>query len=184
MCRCRAAVLAAALALLACSSPPEKERHQAEGAVAAARAAGAAEYASGALATAEAALGHYDAAVAARDYREALRVAVEARDGAYQAAKIASDEKARLRSTAERLATQVEAAAATLRAIVGREGAGRTPAATNDRVLVADAEMALQKARSEMEAERFRAASEILQPIAERLRVRLPMPPSGRRRDR
>jgi hypothetical protein len=88
---------------VACSAPPDQERHQAEGAIAAARAAGAATYAPQTLAIAESALDGYSAAVQQRDYREALRLALEARDTAFLATRAAGDEKAAQRSRAERL---------------------------------------------------------------------------------
>ena len=84
-----------AILFTACSSPPDKERHQAEGAIAAAREAGAEAYAPNELAIAETSLNKYEAAVAERDYRLALSLAVEARDTAYRAAKHAAAGKPR-----------------------------------------------------------------------------------------
>ena len=69
--------------------------------MAAARAADAAIYAPEGLQAAEAALQKYDEAVAQRDYRQALNLAIEARDKAYEAAKQAGDAKAAARSQAE-----------------------------------------------------------------------------------
>ena len=83
----------ALVVLGACSEPPNKERQQAEARVAAARAADAAIYAPEGLQAAEAALQKYDEAVAQRDYRQALNLALEARDQAYEAAKQAGDAK-------------------------------------------------------------------------------------------
>ena len=78
--------IAFAIAGLACSGPPAKEHQEAESALAAARAAQAAVYAPAELKLADSALADYDAAVAQRDYRQALRLAIEARDGAFVAA--------------------------------------------------------------------------------------------------
>lgn len=111
MCRSASlAVLLSSLVLLsACSTPPEKERGQAEGAIAAARAASAEVYAADELLAAEAALSEYDAAVAQGDYRQALNAALAARDRAYEAVTRASTAKAEARGRAERLVTAIEA---------------------------------------------------------------------------
>jgi len=86
---------------MACAAPPDKELHQAEGAIAAAKTADAERYAPDELRAAETALHNYDAAVAARDYRQALRLAMDAQVSASEAAKRAGDEKALARSHAE-----------------------------------------------------------------------------------
>ena len=98
-----ACVLLGALVLPGCSDPPEKERQQAEGALEAARAAGADVYAPIEFQDAQASLKKYDDAVAQRDYRLALNDALEARDRAYEAVKQAGDKKAELRSQTDRL---------------------------------------------------------------------------------
>lgn len=103
-------VLLSSLAVVsACSQPPAKERGQAEGAIAAARAASAEVYAADELLAAEAALGEYDTAVAQGDYRAALNAALSARDRAYEAVRHASTAKAQARGRAERLVTEIEA---------------------------------------------------------------------------
>ncbi len=103
-------VLLSSLAFVsACSQPPDKERGQAEGAIAAARAASAEVYAADELLAAESALGEYDSAVAQGDYRAALNAALAARDRAYEAVRHASTAKAEARGRAERLVTEIEA---------------------------------------------------------------------------
>jgi hypothetical protein len=85
-----------------CAEPPSKEMHQAQGAIDAARAAGAAEYAATELEAAVAALAQSDVAVEARDYRLALAHALNSREQAQAAAKTAVDGRARARGDAER----------------------------------------------------------------------------------
>jgi hypothetical protein len=106
------AVLFASLTLLACSQPPEKERGQAEGAIAAARAASADVYAADELLAAEQALEQYDAAVTTGDYRQALNAALEARDRAYAAVTRASTARAEARGRADSLVTTIESLSA------------------------------------------------------------------------
>jgi hypothetical protein len=170
--RRRVCVLIVTLALAtACSAPPEKERHQAEGAIAAAREAGAATYAPTELAAAEAALQKYDGAVAQRDYRQALSLAFEARDAAYQAAKRSSDEKAAARSQADTLATDaarlIEIGRTRLASPAGRAAA----VGARLRPLLARAESTLQEARTSVEAQDYRDAASRLRPIVEELRA-------------
>jgi hypothetical protein len=169
-----AAAVACVLALsIGCSSPPDNERHQAEGAIAAARAADAGRYAPKALEMAESALAGYDAAVAQRDYREALRLALEARDTAYQAARDASDEKAAARSRAEQLLAEGTTLLDTFDARPGTRGPGRvTPGAEVASATVAgDARAAMQEARLKLGQADYRGAAETLAPVIARLRA-------------
>jgi hypothetical protein len=179
----RRALAAAAVLVtaVACSTPPEKERHQAEGAIAAAREVGAAVYAPAELAAAEGALQKYDDAVAQRDYRQALSLAVEARDTAYQAAKKSGDEKAAARSRAEALVTEVtrlmQLARTRLTAVP------RGPTVAKLRAAMGHADPALQDARSRLERQDYRGALAVLAPRADELRAQLESasPPAPRR---
>lgn len=152
------------LAASACSAPPDNERHQAEGAITAARAADAPTYAAATLAAAEEALSRYDTAVAERDYREALRLAVEARDSGYQATREAANEKAIQRGRAERLTAEVTAALDVVR---------RQPAATaaRRRLWLTDAAEALQEARTVFERQDYRQVVARLEPILARFQA-------------
>jgi hypothetical protein len=91
----------------ACAEPPSKEMHQAQGAIDAARAAGAEQYAAGELKAAVDALAGAEAAVAQRDYRLALNHALDSRERAQNAAKAAVDGRATARGHAERLLGEV-----------------------------------------------------------------------------
>jgi hypothetical protein len=172
----RTALALFAIALLtACSEPPIKERHQAEGGIAAARAADAATYAPEPLQAAEAALIKYDEAVARRDYRQALNFAIEARDRAYEAAKQASNEKAVARSAAEKLVDDVEALVKTATSRLSPTGNPRLGAGAADRVRASlrAAPQALQEARTLIQRQDYRGAFLRLRPLAEDLRREL-----------
>lgn len=164
----RFATLIALISLVSCSAPPEKERHQAEGAIAAAREAGAALYASTDLKTAEDALLKYDAAVAQHDYRQALSLAVEARDTAYQAAKRAADQKAAARADAERLLADAEQAIQEARThLRGANAPARL------RALVPALESSMQDARSALAHQDYLTAMTGLRPEVEAVRAEL-----------
>src|SRR6058998_2285636 len=84
-----------------CGEPPDKEMQQAQGAIDAARAAGADQYAVEEFSAAQAALKRANDAVEQRDYRLALNDALDARERAQNAAKQAADGKAVARTEAE-----------------------------------------------------------------------------------
>jgi hypothetical protein len=91
-----------ALLALGCAEPPHKEMDQAQGAIDAARAAGADRYATTEFTAATAALDSANAAAAGGDYRLALNHALESREQAQNAARTASETRARLRGDLER----------------------------------------------------------------------------------
>ncbi len=103
-------ILLSVFLTVACSEPPNKELHQAQGAIDAARAAGAAVYAPEELKGAVDALTRAQDAVGQRDYRLALNHALDSRERAQAAAKRAADERATVRSEAERLLADTAAA--------------------------------------------------------------------------
>jgi hypothetical protein len=181
-----ASVLLITALTLACSEPPTKEQHQAEGALAAARAADAAIYAPDQLKAAEAALQKYDAAVAERDYRGALNDALDARDLAYAAAKQASDDKAAARGRAETLVAQLDALTRTATARLAGTATPRLSSQAAERVRAAlrTAPSALQEARSLLEKQDYRGAIKRLEPVVQTLQRELQPPAAGRRRGR
>jgi hypothetical protein len=163
--------VALAAAVVACSEPPTKERDQAQGALEAARAAGAAAYAAAELRSAEKALAGYDAAVGQRDYRLALSLAIDARESAYAAARRAADEKARSRTEAEQLiATVQKGITAIEQRLNGKIGPRPTrPIATRLSATLKTTTAALQKARSRLAAEDYRSVVAVLGPIRKAL---------------
>src|SRR5713226_5821968 len=95
-------VIIVSMLAAACGEPPEKEMQQAQGAIDAARATGADQYARDEFNAAEAALKRAQDAVAQRDYRQALNDALDARERAQTAAKDTVNLKATARANAEK----------------------------------------------------------------------------------
>jgi hypothetical protein len=95
-------VFVSLLAPLACAEPPNKELDQAQGAIEAARAAGADQFATDEIRSASDALARAHTAVGQRDYRQALSLALDAKERARDAARTSAERMAQLRSEAER----------------------------------------------------------------------------------
>jgi hypothetical protein len=179
MTRRRAAALFFAALLSACSDPPVEERQQAQGAIEAARAAGAETYATAEFNDAQSALKRYDDAVAQRDYRQALSAALEARDRAYDAAKQASNKKSEQRSQADRLAAELDTLVTSASARL-TSGSARPVGASAERLkAVRDAgRIALQEARTLAEKQDYPAAVAKLTPAIADFRRELNAPPA------
>jgi hypothetical protein len=163
MCRCRLLlplVLVAALAAAACGDPPDKEIQQAQGAIDAAKAVGADEYAHDEFAAAQNALKNANDAVAQRDYRLALNHALDARDRAQTAATEAADRKAKARLDADHALTAATAALENTRARLKAAEANRVAPRTlaEARRSLASAEHGVQKARTDAETGAYLAA--------------------------
>jgi hypothetical protein len=180
------AAVTALAAVVACSEPPAKEREQAQGAIAAAKAAGAEAYAAEELRAAETALAGYDTAVGAGDYRAALGAAIEARESAYAAARRAADEKAATRSQAEQLLVAVNAHVATIEQRLSGGSPRPAPAtAAKLRASLKNANTAVQEARSLLAVQDYRGAVTLLAPVRETLAADLaPAASSAGRRGR
>ena len=133
--------------IVACSEPPNKELHQAQGAIDAARAAGAAIYAPEELKGAVDALTRAQEAVGQRDYRLALNHALDSRERAQAAAKRAADERAAARSDAERLLADTTAAISIASVRLKAAEDARTPAQS-----IATLRAAIETARKATEA--------------------------------
>src|SRR3954465_11364472 len=120
----------AAIAGAACGDPPDKEMQQAQGAIDAARAAGADQYAREEFTAAEDALKKSPEAVDQRDYRQALHTALDARGGAQAAAKEPVNRKATARADATTALAVADAALHDSRAKLKAAEAARVPAKT------------------------------------------------------
>jgi hypothetical protein len=146
-------LLAAALAF-ACATPPSKEMHQAQGAIDAARAAGAEQHAAAELQAAVDALARAEDAVSQRDYRLALNYALDARERAQEAAKAAVEGRAKARGDAERALAEVGALHTRARArLRDPEVSGLPARAVREPLATIDAAgKALQEARTAMAA--------------------------------
>jgi hypothetical protein len=124
--------LLAIVSLVACGEPPDKEMHQAQGAIDAARAVGAETYAPDEFKAAVDALTRAQDAVAQRDYRLALNNALDSRERAQNAAKMAAEQRAAARSAAERLLADVTSAIAVSAARLQAAEAARAPKTATD----------------------------------------------------
>src|SRR5258705_3883210 len=103
------ACIVAAVLVTACGDPPNKEMDQAQGAIDAARAAGADRYATSEYTAATDALKRAQDAVAQRDYRQALNEALDSREHAQNAAREAADTKKQRPGEVEREMAQIDA---------------------------------------------------------------------------
>lgn len=167
-----AACFVACVVLGACGEPPEREMHEAQGAIDAARAAGAEQYAPAEYQAAIVALDRYGAAVADRDYRLALNHALDARERAQDAARMAADQKAIIRSEAEHALETVEATMRQLDLRLRAAEAARAPVDVleNARLTARAAEAAVQEARTALASDNYLAARDATRRLAEQLR--------------
>jgi hypothetical protein len=156
---------------VACGAPPNKEMDQAQGAIDAARAAGADRYATTEYAAATDALKNANDAVAVGDYRLALNYALESREQAQNAARGAADAKARVRGEVERGITEITAliAQARLRLAAAERARVARRLLQQPRAELAAAEAALQKTGEAVGAEDYLAARETLNGVKERV---------------
>jgi hypothetical protein len=138
----------------ACEDPPSRELHQAQGAIDAARAAGAETYATAELTAATTALDRARTAVDQSDYRQALSQALEARDQARAAARRAADEQARVRSDVDARVRDAEATIESLTRRLAEPDVARLPRQS----LVAP-EAGLERARQQLVAVRASLAA-------------------------
>jgi hypothetical protein len=125
----------------ACGDPPTKEMNQAQGAIDAARAAGAEQFAPEEFQGAVGALQRSYDAVDQRDYRQALALALDARERAQDAAKSGADAKARTRSDVARLVHVAELALESTEKAVHA-----APATASSQLAHAESEMTRAKA--------------------------------------
>jgi hypothetical protein len=158
-----------------CAEPPNKEMNQAQGAIAAARAAGADRFAASELAAATDALKRSEEAVAAGDYRQALSHAIDSRERAQDAAKVAVDVRADARGQAERAIAEVATLLARALAQLKDPDVARANARTlrAPRATVAKAQSLLQEARSALAREEYAAVDTALNGLAAELQAAL-----------
>lgn len=165
------ALLLPLLFAAACSAPPQKEIDMAQGALDAARAAGAEQYAAQEYAAATAALRDAHTAVAQRDYRLALTRALDAHDRAQDAARGAADGKARARGDVEAASAAASAAIAQLQRRIQAAETAKIPARelTGARRTLTQAEEAVQKARTAIGAEDYLVARDAVKDVPARI---------------
>lgn len=184
------AVLLAA-ASLGCAEPPSKEMNQAQGAIDAARAAGAAQYASDELRAAVDALQQSEQAVAQNDYRLALSLAIDSRERANDAAKAAVEGRAKARGDAERVVAVVSVQLTQVRERLKAAEATRVPRRTIDAATqaLASAEQSMQEASAALAKDDYAQAVQLASAVSARIQEALttldaapPAPAQPRRR--
>ena len=156
-----AAVIAPLLSCIvltaACAEPPNKEMNQAQGAIDAARAAGADQYASEELSGAVDALKRSEDAVAQNDYRLALSHAIDSRERAQAAAKTAVDNRAKARGNAERILAEANSVVTQGRTQLSDAALSklRRGTAANIREALVAVDTQMQEARAALERDEY-----------------------------
>jgi hypothetical protein len=163
-----AALLLGAAVIAGCAEPPTREISQAQGALDAARAAGAEAYARAEFQAADVALKKAHGAVAERDYRQALSFALDAREQARTAAREASVARARAATEVAQAIQMAARGVETARGRLAGPGAGRDLRARLGPALD-ELTTQLQEARSSVAAGDYARAAERTRAIAERL---------------
>jgi HAMP domain-containing protein len=152
---------------------------QAQGAIDAARAAGADRYAPTEFTAATTALKNASDAVAQGDYRLALNHAIDSREQAQNAARVAADTRAKVRGDVERSIAEVNALIAQVNAWIASPAATRTPRTRRTAQQVVTASTAeVQKAGSAMQADDYAGAQKLMTATKERLQKVLPAAPN------
>ena len=171
----RLALITTILLSASCAEPPNKEMNQAQGAIDAARAAGAEKFAAAELTAAQDALKRSEEAVIARDYRLALSHALDSRERAQNAAKMAVDGRADARGQAERAIAEVATLLSRAHAELKTANANKVPPRTlkGPQTTVASAGEVLQEARSALKTEDYPAVTKALNGAAARLQAAL-----------
>jgi flagellar hook-basal body complex protein FliE len=165
------ACIVAAVLFTACGAPPNKEMDQAQGAIDAARAAGADRYATTEYTAATDALKRAQDAVGQRDYRQALNEALDSREHAQNAARESADTRAQLRGEVERDMAQIAALIAEANTRLAAATRSRTPRRVLDgpRTDLAAVDESVQKAGAAMRMDDYLAARMALQGVKERI---------------
>lgn len=168
-------VLLSLCLLAACSAPPQKEIDLAQGAIDAARAAGAEQYAPQEMAAADVSLQQAHEAIGQRDYRLALTRALDAHDRALEAARAAAEGLARARGKADAAIAAARAATERLKLRLDAPEAARLPKKEADaaRRILEAAEADVQKARAAVTDGDYATAREAVEGISERISAQL-----------
>jgi hypothetical protein len=183
--------LAVVILLAGCAEPPNKEMNQAQGAIDAARAAGAEQYAAEEFAAAVNALKRSEDAVAQNDYRLALSLAIDSRERAQDAAKTAVDNRAKARGDAERIVAEVNSTLTQARNRLSDETLAKLPrrSANEIRNALAAAEKTMQEARAALAEDEYDRATSAARAVSAQIRETLaaldkPAPAAATRRRR
>ena len=171
----RCLALFIAILSASCAEPPSKEMNQAQGAIDAARAAGADKFAAAEFTAATDAHKRSEEAVAAGDYRQALSHALDSRERAQAAAKMAVEGRADARGQAERGIAEVATLLSRAQAQLKDPDIARLSgsALKAPRETVAAAETMLQEARAALKTEDYPAVTKALNGAAAELQAAL-----------
>jgi hypothetical protein len=144
---------------------------QAQGAIDAARAAGAEQYAATEFTAATQALKQSNEAVEARDYRLALNYALESREQAQNAARTAADNRAKLRGDVERSIAEAKSLIEQARARIEGPSGAQIPRATRRTAQqrLKQLEGELQKADASLQAEKYMEADKLLTGVKQQI---------------
>jgi hypothetical protein len=158
--------------VIACATPPSKEMNQAQGAIDAARAAGAEQFASDEFRAAVDALQRSEQAVTQRDYRQALNFAIESRERAQSAAKLAAGARARAHGDVEVLLAEATTLLTQARSRLRDAEAARLPRKTiqDTRTAIESAQRSVQNARAALNNAKYAEAQKALDGLSPRIR--------------
>lgn len=167
-----ASLITVVILYTSCAEPPNREMSQAQGAIDAARAAGAEEYAADEFTAAIAALTQSQTAVGQRDYRLALSLAIDAFERAQQAARVAVEARANARGAAERMMAEAATLLGQARTRLADPAISRLPdrVMSEQRSTLDSADTALQESRKSLEADRYAQAAARLAGVADSIR--------------
>jgi Domain of unknown function (DUF4398) len=144
--------------------------NQAQGAIDAAKAAGAEQYAPEEYRAAVESLQRSHDAATQRDYRQALNFALDARERAHDAARSSAEHMSQVRSDAEQTIASLGVALQTARARLATAEASHVPdpqiATLRQECDHADAD--LQKARTELKQQHYTTARDLSRPALDR----------------
>jgi hypothetical protein len=159
----------------ACADPPLKEMNQAQGAIDAARAAGAEQFAPQEFRSSVDALQKSEQAVTQKDYRLALSLAIDSRERAQQAAKVAVDARANARGDAERVVVEASMRLSQARERLKDPAAARVPRRALDQSAQAldAAEKIMQEARAALSQNDFGEARRLARDASARIQEAL-----------
>jgi len=166
-----AAAIGTLVFLTACSAPPQKEIDRAQGAIDAARAAGAEQYASEPFTAATTAMQQTHEAVQQRDYRLALSRAVDANERALEAARQAANGKAKAQAAAEAAVLRTQTSIRQLAEQLKAAEAARVPVKEleSPRRLLTEAQRALQEARTAIVATNYPVVMNLVKDVPDRI---------------
>ena len=169
------AVILSIAFLSACSTPPQKELDLAQGALDAARAAGAETYAPNEIAAASNTLQQARDAIAQRDFRLALTRALDAHDRALEAAKAAAEGQVRAHAETDAAVTAARTAVQTLARRLDLPDTAKLPKQEVDaaRATLKAAQDDVQKAGAASAAANYGAAKQAVAGLSARIAAQI-----------